>query len=207
MQNMWDERYSTDEYVYGEAPNDFFKEIVDSLPVGKILLPADGEGRNSVYAAQKGWMVDAFDQSAQARIKAMQLAQKHGVEIDYRVMDFGDVEEQYPAESFDVIALTYAHLPVSLDFKIECHKKLLPLLKSGGLVILEGFSKEQLEYQQKYPNARGPREESMLYSEDEIYLMFEGLEIIQLSVEEVTLSEGVGHQGKNSVLRFVGRKG
>jgi hypothetical protein len=42
---------------YGRIPlwrssNLFFKQIIDTLPTGKILLPADGEGRNGVYAQQ-----------------------------------------------------------------------------------------------------------------------------------------------------------
>ena len=76
MNNKWDESYNIEEYRYGETPNLFFKETIDKLPSGKILLPADGEGRNGVYAAKRGWTVDAFDQSSQGRDKALRLAQK-----------------------------------------------------------------------------------------------------------------------------------
>lgn len=60
---MWDRRYNQEEYVYGVAPNVFLKSLLDTLPVGSILLPAEGEGRNAVYAAQLGWQVDATDLS------------------------------------------------------------------------------------------------------------------------------------------------
>jgi hypothetical protein len=57
--NRWNERFSNAEFVYGELPNEYFREQIDKLPVGKILLPAEGEGRNGVYAARLGWQVSA----------------------------------------------------------------------------------------------------------------------------------------------------
>ena len=111
MNNKWDESYNMKEYRYGEAPNLFFKQIIDTLPIGKILLPADGEGRNGVYATTRGWSVDAFDQSQQAKEKALRLAQKNSVDISFKVIDFEDISENYIVDSYDVIALTYVHLP------------------------------------------------------------------------------------------------
>lgn len=54
MKEMWDKRYGNTEYAYGEEPNAFFKKTLDKLDLkGSILLPAEGEGRNAVYAAKK----------------------------------------------------------------------------------------------------------------------------------------------------------
>ena len=70
--NFWDERYSSKEYVYGVEPNQFFKQVLDKIPIpGKLLLPGEGEGRNAVYAAKMGWHVDAFDQSSEGKLKAL----------------------------------------------------------------------------------------------------------------------------------------
>ena len=67
----------SEEYVYGTEPNQFFKEQLQKIiPAGKLLLPGEGEGRNAVYAAKLGWMVDAFDQSSVARTKALNLAKE-----------------------------------------------------------------------------------------------------------------------------------
>jgi hypothetical protein len=63
MLNPWDERYNLPEYIYGTEPNQFLKNFIQKNKPGKILLPGDGEGRNSVYAAQSGWKVYAFDSS------------------------------------------------------------------------------------------------------------------------------------------------
>ena len=58
MKEFWDQRYSDSEYVYGKKPNQFFKEFVDENQPGKILLPAEGEGRNAVYAAKMNYEVE-----------------------------------------------------------------------------------------------------------------------------------------------------
>ena len=59
--DRWNERYSKEEFAYGEEPNQYLKEQLEKLAVGKILFAAEGEGRNGVYAAKLGWNVFAFD--------------------------------------------------------------------------------------------------------------------------------------------------
>jgi hypothetical protein len=73
----WNERYSKDEFAYGEQPNKFLKEQLEKLAAGTILFPAEGEGRNAVFAAQLGWTVSAFDISAEGKNKANRLAEKN----------------------------------------------------------------------------------------------------------------------------------
>lgn len=204
MKEKWNERYHTEGFVYGEEPNQFFQEYLVGLPPGKILLPADGEGRNGVYAATLGWQVDSFDQSEQAQKKALLLAERKGVAIRYKVMDFSEVTTTYHAGNFDVIALIFSHLPFSL--KEEYFQKLPALLRSGGYLILEGFSKNHVHCQQNDHRVGGPADIDMLYSEDEIRRLFHQLNIIRLTEEEVCLSEGYGHNGVSSVIRFLGQK-
>jgi hypothetical protein len=59
--DRWNERYSKNEFAYGEAPNNYLKEQLEKLSAGAILFPAEGEGRNAVFAATLGWKVSAFD--------------------------------------------------------------------------------------------------------------------------------------------------
>ena len=75
MKNFWDERYKAKTYVYGKEPNQYFAEKLRELEPGKILLPAEGEGRNAVFAARQGWEVSAFDSSSEGRKKAFLLAE------------------------------------------------------------------------------------------------------------------------------------
>ncbi len=202
MKKFWDERYAEEAYVYGEKPNAFFKEQLDALNPGKILLPADGEGRNGVYAAEEGWEVSAFDISHTGKEKADQLAEKKGVQINYKV---GSLEDQYyEAESFDVIALIFAHFPPHL--KQDYHQQFVDLLKPGGILIFEAFSKDHLAYSAKNPKVGGPKNRDILYDTDELENYFSTLEKHTLIQTEVELSEGAYHQGTGSAVRFVGVK-
>ena len=112
MKQFWDERYSSKAYAYGTEPNAFFKEKLSIIPPGKLLLPAEGEGRNAVFAAMQGWEVTAFDQSKEGKRKALLLAGEKGVKLDYLVGTLEDMA--FEAESFDAIGLVYAHFPAEL---------------------------------------------------------------------------------------------
>lgn len=142
MSDFWNVRYATDEYVYGTEPNLFFRENLLRLTPGKILLPAEGEGRNAVFAAKQGWQVTAFDNSIEGQRKALQLAKKEGVSISYLMNSFDSAN--FPTQYFDCIALIYTHMPA--NERNTNHRKLVSFLKPGGYLIIEGFSKNQLQF-------------------------------------------------------------
>jgi 2-polyprenyl-3-methyl-5-hydroxy-6-metoxy-1,4-benzoquinol methylase len=195
--SFWNERYSGQEFVYGTEPNAFLKEQLAKLPAGKILFPCEGEGRNAVFAAQQGWKVNAFDQSEEGFKKAQQLAKQNSVDVHYQVADALEVE--YPKESFDAIALIYAHFPSAI--RQEIHQKMVSWLKSGGYIILEAFNPAQLKN-----SSGGPKDVSMLLTMEILEENFKELTIEVLAYETIILQEGKFHQGEAEVVRFVGRK-
>ncbi|PIB34793.1 methyltransferase [Reichenbachiella sp. 5M10] len=201
-QKRWDDRYSTATYAYGETPNEYFKAQLAKLEPGTILLPAEGEGRNAVFAAKSGWKVSAFDISSEGKNKALQLARTHNVTIDYAIGELPKLN--YSKEQFDAIALIYAHFPA--DLKSDYHKLLVNCLKPGGKIIFEAFSKAHLEYRTKNEKIGGPRDIESLFSIEELEADFEHFESIELEEREIELKEGLYHNGKGSVVRFVGRK-
>jgi hypothetical protein len=77
--DKWNERYSKDEYAYGEKPNNYLKEQLEKLNIGAILFRAEGEGRNAVYAAKLCWTVSAFDISVEGKNKVFRLAETNNV--------------------------------------------------------------------------------------------------------------------------------
>src|SRR6478609_4052504 len=83
--DRWNDRYSKNEFAYGEQPNEYLKEQLEKLNVGSILFPAEGEGRNAIFAAKLGWKVSAFDISVEGKNKALRLAQANKVTLDYQV--------------------------------------------------------------------------------------------------------------------------
>ena len=198
----WNDRYSKEEFAYGEDPNNYLKEQLTKLSVGKILFPAEGEGRNAVYAAKLGWNVSAFDISNEGKIKALKLAQKNNVIIDYKV---GELETlDFENEKFDAIALIYAHFPAKI--KSLYHKTFDKYLKTNGTIIFESFSKKHIDYLSANEKVGGPKDLESLFSIDEIKLDFPNYEIIELVEQEIELREGLYHNGIGSVIRFIGRK-
>ncbi|WP_062054632.1 class I SAM-dependent methyltransferase [Aquimarina longa] len=198
----WNDRYSESEFAYGELPNEYLKEQLQNLKTGTILFAAEGEGRNAVFAASKGWDVSAFDISIEGKNKAVALADKKNVTIDYKI---GELENLgYKNEQFDAIALIYAHFPP--EIKSMYHQTLNNYLRKGGIIIFEAFSKTHIEYTTKNPKVGGPKDISSLFSVEELKSDFKNYEIIELVEKEIELSEGLYHNGKGAVVRFVGRK-
>ncbi len=191
---MWNERYANKVYAYGENPNVFFSQQLALLKKGRLLLPAEGEGRNAVWAALHRWEIDAFDFSESAKTKALSLADKHDVTINYSISSLSEFTTNNG--SYDCIALTYVHMPIEL--RSAFHKKLCKFLAPGGTMILEGFSKRQFGRA-----SGGPKNESMLYSANDLRSDFEDLDITLLIEEDTVLNEGEFHKGSASVVRLV----
>lgn len=202
MKEFWDSRYSAKDYAYGKAPNTFFKQAIDRLDKGKILLPADGEGRNAVYAAVKGWQAYACDLSEAGKQKAMVLAQENQVTIEYTIGDFGTLKYQHAY--FDAAVLIFAHFPV--DKKRAYHQLVDAYLRVGGTIIIEAFSKSHIHYNKRNPQVGGPKNAEMLLSKEELESYFPNYNIQLLEEVETSLHEGQFHIGKASVVRFIGKK-
>ncbi|EMI66069.1 class I SAM-dependent methyltransferase [Leptospira noguchii] len=200
--DRWNERYSKEEFAFGEQPNEYLKEQLEKLEVGKILFPAEGEGRNAVFAAKLGWNVSAFDISVEGKKKAFRLAEANQVKVDYQVGELQTLD--YHSEQFDAIGLIYAHFPA--DIKSFYLRTLNQYLRKDGFIIFEAFSKKHIDYVLKNEKIGGPREIDMLFSIEEIKSDFMNYKILELEEVEIELKEGLFHNGKGSVIRFVGQK-
>jgi Methyltransferase domain len=199
---MWDERYSKPEYAYGTEPNVFLKDNLKKFEPSTILFPAEGEGRNAVYAATLGWDVSAFDLSNEGYNKAMKLAEENHIQLDYQVGLLSELK--FKSEYFDMLALIYAHFPA--DIKSSLHQMLDKYVNINGHIIFEAFSKKHIEYNSINPGVGGPKDLGMLFSKEEILNGFKNYEVIMLEEVEIELAEGLYHNGKGSVIRFIGRK-
>lgn len=192
MKELWDERYSGEELIYGNEPNRFLAEFIDSEPPSSILFPAEGEGRNALYAASKGFQVYAFDFSIMGRKKALERAEKKELNIHYEI---AGAEEWKTARSFNYIAIIYMHmLP---DIRNRVHMYFADRLAPGGTLILETFSKKQL-----LNNTGGPKNIDMLYDVGILKDDFKSLTIKYIEEKEIILDEGKFHQGKASVIQM-----
>lgn len=197
-QNFWNQRYADEHYAYGTLPNLYLKEKAADLRPGKILLPAEGEGRNAVFMAKLGWEVEAFDQSTAGKNKALLLAENNDVNISYIISDVENI--LYPENSFDALVLIFAHFPG--ENRRAYHRRLSTFLKPGGHLIIEGFSKEHATFQQLNQKSGGPRDAEMLYDLEALKEDFNDFEFIEATEEKVVLAEGEFHQGEASVIRI-----
>ncbi len=194
---MWDERYDTDEYVYGIHPNKFLVSIADQIPVGKTLCLAEGEGRNAVYLASLGHDVVAVDSSAVGLKKAQKLAQQEGVAIETVVTDLEDLEIQ--PNSWDAIISIFCHFPENLRKKL--HEKIKTGLRPGGMYVLEAFTPDQLKYK-----TGGPPVAELLYGLDDLTEEMEGLEVEHAVELERDVLEGKFHTGRAAVVQVIAYK-
>lgn len=197
MKTFWNERYASEEFVYGKAPNEFFKACIDKQPPGKLLLPCEGEGRNAVYAATIHWQVDAFDQSETGKEKCAQLAASKNVIVNYQVAEA--LEYNFGENQYDVIALIYAHFPANI--RTQIHQNCVKVLKPGGVIILEAFNPRQL-----HNTSGGPKDETMLYTSEMLREDFDHTKIELLETLQTNLQEGEYHSGLGDIIRLVAKK-
>lgn len=198
MKEFWDERYQQKEYVYGVHPNQFLAEQLIKIPhAGDILFPCEGEGRNAVFAATSGWRVDAFDYSESGKTKALQLAQNHNLNISYFISDA--IHFDFGNAKYDVVAFIFAHFAPEL--RTEIHQKAISSLKPGGRIIIKAFNPLQLNNK-----SGGPKDLSMLYTEEILNEDFKKLDIQILETKVIELDEGLYHRGKANVIRLLAIK-
>jgi SAM-dependent methyltransferase len=197
---MWDERYSADEFIYGEEPNDFLRENLHRLPRGRTLCLAEGEGRNGVFLAAAGHDVLAVDQSAVGLAKAERLATSRGVKIRTQVADLATFD---PGESeWDAVVSISAHLPSAI--RRELHRRIVRALRPGGVFIIEAYTPAQ--HSTAGVGGPPPGHEDMLMSlaalREELAHLEElhGVELVR------EVNEGAFHSGPGAVVQFIARR-
>lgn len=197
--DFWNERYSNEDYLFGTQPNAFLvREAHRLAPKSKILTVADGEGRNSVFLAQHGHQVVATDISERALDKARGLARRREVEIDFRMADL--TAWDWPYEKFDAVVAIFIQFG-GKETRRSMFSGFAKTLKPDGLLLLEGYRPEQVEY-----GTGGPPVTENLYTEAMLREAFTDWEIEHLSSYDAEISEGTGHAGISALIDLVARK-
>lgn len=152
---MWNERYNVEHYVYGTDPNQFLEQNVDRLPQGEVLCLAEGEGRNAVFLARRGYRVTAVDASSIGLAKAERLAAKHGVRIETLCADLADYN--LGNERWDGVVSIFAHVPPPIRMRL--HGQMQQALKPGGVLLLEAYTPAQIGRGTGVPQCTGDDDE------------------------------------------------
>lgn len=197
--DRWNRRFSAAGYLFGTAPNAFLAAQKQRLRPGMTVLSvADGDGRNSVWLAQQGLTVTAFDFSPVAVEKARALAQQAGVAVEHRVA--GIESWDWDAQAFDVIAAIFIQFAAP-PARARLFHGIMRALKSGGLLLLQGYTPQQLEYK-----TGGPSQAENLYTARLLRESFAALEIVHLAEHEDVVDEGAGHSGMSALIDLVARR-
>lgn len=195
---FWDQRYDTEDYIFGTQANDFLQATAPQATPGMTaLVPADGEGRNGVYLASLGYQVTTLDISTKAVEKASKLAATHGVELDARVADLFSWE--WPTDAYDLICICFSHmLP---EQNPDFIRRALRALKPAGRLIIEGYHVSQMDF-----CSGGPRNPAMLYSRHLMQEILAEAKIILMQETRRQLAEGPRHQGEAATLQLIATK-
>ena len=196
--DMWDKRFSTPEYLFGEEPNAFLASQAPQPGHGKALALADGEGRNSVWLARQGYVVDAFDFSEPAVAKARALAAKHAVSVNFACSDWQSFD--WKSDNYDLVAGIFFQFAAP-DERSVLFEQIKRCLKPGGLLIIQGYGKNQLTFK-----TGGPGKLDHLYDEDLLRQAFDGFQIDLCKTYETSIHEGSGHHGMSALVGFVARR-
>ncbi|MEM7798034.1 MAG: class I SAM-dependent methyltransferase [Chloroflexota bacterium] len=193
---MWNERYDSEEYIFGTESNGFLVDHAHLLE-GPILSIAEGEGRNAVFLAARGLNVLGVDGSEVGLNKAKRLAKSKGVTIETQVADLAAfVPEE---DTYGAVVSIFAHLPSELRGNL--YPRLVKSLKAGGIMLLEAYSEDQLS-----GNTGGPKNLDSLMTKGKVENEFPDLDVIVLRKIEREVIEGRYHTGLASVVQYIGQK-
>jgi 2-polyprenyl-3-methyl-5-hydroxy-6-metoxy-1,4-benzoquinol methylase len=196
--DRWNERFSAEGYLFGTAPNAFLASQGERLDRGMTALSvADGEGRNSVWLAQQGLAVTAFDISPVGVDKARRLAREAGVTVDYHVVDVNRWD--WDARKYDVVVAVFIQF-ASPDERSGIFAGMRRALAPGGLLILQGYTPRQIAY-----GTGGPPHAENLYTSAMLADAFADLEILHLVEHDDVIREGKGHDGMSALIDLVAR--
>jgi cyclopropane fatty-acyl-phospholipid synthase-like methyltransferase len=195
---FWNEGFGEPGFMYGDQPNDFLKANALTLkPGGKILCLAEGEGRNAVYLATKGFDVTCVDFSESGLKKTQQLAETHGVSVCTECADLSQYEIEH--EAWDGIVMIFGHFNEAL--RASLYPRIRIGIKPGGTLLMEVYTKDQLSF-----GTGGPKTIEYLYDKQELEAAFS--DFSSVLIQEVTreINEGAYHKGTSATVQVIATK-
>lgn len=195
---MWDERYASEEYVYGTEPNDFLRAQAARIPNGRVLCLADGEGRNGVWLAEQGYDVTSVDWSVIGLEKARKLAASRNVSINTIQADLA--EYNIEPNAWEGVVVIFCHLPPPVRRRL--FQQAVRGLRPGGVFLLEVYTPKQIEF-----GTGGPREVELLATLSDLRADLQGLQFEMAQEIEREIYEGKFHGGRSAVVQIYAVRG
>lgn len=157
--NHWNDRYATAEYVWKADPNTFLATEAATLPAGRALDLACGEGRNAVWLADQGWTATGVDFSDVGLDKGRRLAADRGVDVTWVCADATTWIP--PDDGYDLVAVCYLQLPA--DQRRRAIGVAGRALAPGGTLLVVAHDSTNLT-----GGTGGPSNPDVLYRPDDV---------------------------------------
>ena len=119
-------------------PAQFLVENIDLIPCGRALDVAMGTGRNAIYLAKMGFVVEGIDASREAVKEALVHAQESGVTIKTIIEDLEKIP-YIDEEAYDLV-ICFNYLQRSLMPQMK------NWVKPGGMLVYETFIVDQVRF-------------------------------------------------------------
>jgi SAM-dependent methyltransferase len=183
--DFWNTKFSDPKTPFSRRPSRLLAEAIRNRPHGQALDLGMGEGRNTIFLAQRGWQVTGVDLSDVAVAQASERAAKAHVNISAVVDDLDHY--QLGKNKWDLIALFYMHAWYQ-GTRPANPQRLAAALKPGGVLVMEGFAGR----------------EKFTFQPHELLRDFSGLRVLRY---EDTDDEAEWAPGRQShIIRFVAEK-
>ncbi len=198
-QDYWNGRFAGESYAFGTRPAAFLVDNAHYIPPGsRVLVPADGEGRNSVFLAEMGHRVVATDIAEAGIAKARKLADARGVSVEFRHLDLQGW--RWPKAELDAVVAVFIQFAPPA-FRDEIFAGMKRAVRPGGVVLLHGYTPKQIEYR-----TGGPPVAEQLYTEELLRAAFADWELLRIEAYERDLDEGERHQGRSAIIDLIARR-
>lgn len=157
----WNRRYAVSDFLWTVDANCLLVAEAASLPPGRALDLATGEGRNAVWLAEQGWDVCAVDFSEVGLDKGQRLAAARGVagRVSFEAADLRSYRPE--PGGFDLVALIYLQIPQT---------ELQPILLEAARAVAPGGTFLLVAHDSR--NWRGgfggPQDPAVLYTAEQV---------------------------------------
>jgi 2-polyprenyl-3-methyl-5-hydroxy-6-metoxy-1,4-benzoquinol methylase len=168
--HAWNERYASKPILWAVDPNPFLSGEVGDRPPGRALDLGAGEGRTTLWLAERGWAVTAVDFSDVAldrgrqRVEALDTAGP----VEWVCADLSDFDPTGGA--YDLVLMLFIHLPPPDRRRLL--RAAATTLNPGGMVLVVGYDTTHATN-----GEGGPRDPLILFSPEDIVADLEGLRI------------------------------
>lgn len=195
---QWDERYASSEFTWSTQPNQFVAAELAGLPPGRALDLAAGEGRNTVWLAERGWHVTAVDFSRVGLDKGRKLSAARGVDEDRVTWIVADLHDYQPEPAgFDLVLIAYAQ--VAPDLRAALLGRASAAVAAGGTMFVVGHDLTNLT-----EGAGGPQYPEVLYTPELITAGMAGLRVLRAErVRRAVQQDGAPATAIDTLVRAV----